>query len=183
MVHIKKNDAPPYIVFDTDRGLDTVYSRLGYATPGATLTNTSTCGSFVCEFSMKVSSTSSKSPDYWMMFCSEGYYNVSDGNGVYYYEQICGAYKYFNSSILLTEIISNTRFDSFTMEANFTENAVPFILMSQDYGYVYSRITTTTSYTLTDGNYKLTGSNLNGDKLRDIITQSRDFTKDGYYHS
>jgi len=177
----QKSTVPSYVNITSSLGLTAKYTSLGSAYPGTTLSGVANCASFTCKFSMKVSSTSSSYlPDYWMMFCADGYYYQADGRKVYYYEQICGAYKYYNSSYISTMTFSNTKFDSFYLTANFSKNAVPFILMMQDFGYSYSRITTTTSYTLSNGNYKLNGSNLNGDKLLDVVAQSRDFTKDGY---
>jgi len=176
----QKSSVPSYITVTGNTNLSTTYTSLGYATPGKTLSGTSVCSTFTCSFSMKVSSTSTSiSPDYWEMFCSDGYYKQADGHGVYYYEQICGAYKSFNITLPLTMTYTKTAFDSFYMTANFDSSALPFILMSQNYQYPYSRIMTTTSYTFTSGSFKLNGSNMAGDEILDIVAQARDFTKDG----
>jgi len=178
----QKSSIPSFINFTQALGLNSTYSSLGVATPGQTLSAVANCASFTCTFSMTISETSTAYlPDYWMMFCSDGYYATPDGNNVYYYEQICGAYKTFNFTVLDSMTYTKTKFDSFYMTANFTKNAVPFLLMSQGYGSPYYRATTATSFTLYNGKYTASGTNLNGDELLDVIAQSRDFSKDGYY--
>lgn len=155
-------------------------SSLGYAIPGTTLKASVSCPSFYCNATLKVSSLSSTygSQQLWSMFGVEGYYDVADGNHVYYYEQICGVYCYTCGLTYL----GYAQFDSINITGKFNNNSIPFVLMMQNYGFSYVNAVSKTNYTINNGKFSLNGSTY-PDYVIDITVQNRVFSLDSYYSS
>jgi len=154
------------------------YTYLGYAIAGQTLTGTLTCPGFNCTARLKVSSLASPYYNYWTMRGIQNWYNTSDGNNVYYYEQICSIY-----CSTCTTYVGSTQFDTINITGQFNSNAVPFVLMMQNYGKSYTNATTKTYYSMSNGKFALNGSGIYPDYINDITVQSRVFSLDTVYAS